>query len=183
MKNIVLKFGLISGAAISAMMAIMVPLLLSGRVDFSGSELVGYTSMVLAFLAVFIGIRTYRESSGGTITFGRAFQVGILITLVASTIYVVTWQIIYYNFLPDFADRYAALTVANMKSSGATAAAIAAEEQKLAQFKEWYRNPFLNVAMTFVEIFPAGLIVTLISAAILRRKTPPSGRPATAALA
>jgi hypothetical protein len=65
--------------------------------------------MVLAFLSVFFGIRAYREKTGGTITFGKAFQVGILITLVSCLMYVATWEIIYWNFIPDYADKYAAV--------------------------------------------------------------------------
>ena len=37
-------------------------------------------------------------------------------------------------------------------------------------FKKLYANPFVNVAFTFVEPFPVGLLMTLISAVILRRK-------------
>lgn len=45
---------------------------------------IGYTTIVLSFLLVFLGIRSYRENVGnGRITFGRAFGVDILITLVS----------------------------------------------------------------------------------------------------
>jgi hypothetical protein len=89
-------------------------------------------------------------------------------------VYVIGWEIAYFNFFPDFADQYAARAIANMRESGASATAIAAEEKKMAQFKEWYDNIFFNVGITFLEIFPVGLIVTLISAAILRRRTIPA---------
>lgn len=170
MKKIVWKFGLISGAIISAMTAIMLPLCMNGTIDFRYSEIIGYSTMVLAFIMVFIGIRTYRENNGGTITFGRAFKVGILITLVTCAVYVIAWEIVYYNFIPDFADRYAALSIQRMREKGATEAAIAKATRDMASFKEWYKNPFFNVGMTFMEIFPVGLIVTLISARILRTK-------------
>lgn len=180
MRKIVLKFGLIAWAVVAVMMAVMLPLTLNGKVDSSFSELIGYTTMVVAFLAVFFGIRTYRESVGGWITFGKAFQVGILITLVACVMYVAVWEIVYFNFLPDFGDKYAALTINKMRAEGATAAEIEAKTQQMAQFVEWYKNPLFNVAMTFMEIFPAGLVMTLVSAAILRRKTPRDGQPAAA---
>jgi hypothetical protein len=126
--------------------------------------------MFLAFLAVFFGIRSYREKTGGAITFGKAFKVGILISLVTCAVYVVGWEIVYWGFMPDFGDRYAALTLENLRKEGATPEKIAETEKQMASFKEWYRNPLLNVAVTFMEIFPVGLIVTLVSAAILRRK-------------
>jgi hypothetical protein len=174
MKKIVLTFGLSSGAIICTVMAIMVPLSLNGT-DLGKSEIVGYASMVLAFLLVFFGIRSYRENvGGGTITFGKAFQVGILITLVTCVMYVTTWEIVYYNFLPDFADRYAARSIEHLRAEGATDAAILAATEKMAQFKRLYANPLYNVGLTFLEIFPVGLIVTLISAAILRRRDTPA---------
>ncbi len=181
MKKIVLTFGLISGAIVAGMGAIMWPLCHTGTIDSDKSEIIGYTSMVLAFLLVFFGIRSYRENvGGGTITFGKAFQVGILITLITCTVYVVSWEIVYFNFMPDFVDKYAAHTIAEVRASGASDAAIAKTVKDMADFKRWYANPFLNVGMTFMEIFPVGLLVTLISAAILRKKPTASPAPATA---
>jgi hypothetical protein len=178
MKKIVLTFGLISGGFLAAMMAVMVPICLNGGGNVG--YLVGYTTMVVAFLAVFFGIRSYRDKNGdGTITFGKAFKVGILITLIACAMYVTAWEIIYFNFVPDFADKYAALSIDKMRSDGASDAEILAETKKMADFKRWYANPLLNIGMTFMEVFPVGLILTLVSAAILRRKATP-GIPATA---
>lgn len=171
MKKIVLTFGLISGCIISAMTAIMLPLCMNGTIDMDKSEIIGYSSMVLAFLLVFFGIRSYRENiGGGTITFGRAFKVGILITLITCAVYVVAWEIVYFNFIPDFMDRYAALSIQKLRDKGASDAAIATAIKDMARFKELYKNPLINIGVTFMEIFPVGLIVTLISAAILRRK-------------
>lgn len=180
MKNIVLKFGLIAGIPLAALTAVMVPLCIDGTLAMSHSQVIGYTAMVLAYLAVFFGIRSYREKvNGGAITFGRAFKVGILITFVTCAVYVIGWEIVYWNFLPDFEDKYAAATLKQMRADGATAEKIAEAETKLARFKELYKNPFFNVGITFLEVFPVGLIVTLVSAAILKRKVAP-GPPAPA---
>lgn len=179
MKRIVLIFGLLSGAIVAAMFAITLPMVLKGSIDLSKSQILGFTIMILAFLLVFFGIRSYRDNvGGGSITFGKAFQVGILITLVACAVYVVSWEIVYFNFLPDFAERYAALTIDNMRKDGATDAAIAQTTKEMADFQRLYKNPLFNIGMTFLEIFPVGLIMTLVSAGILRRKTP--GTPAVA---
>lgn len=181
MKRIVLTFGLIAGAVMVAMVAVMIPLCMSGAVDFDHSEIAGYSFMVLAFLLVFFGIRSYRENvGGGAITFAKAFQVGILITLVACALYVISWEIAYYNFIPDFADKYAAHTIDRMRAKGATTAAIETTRKEMARFKELYANPIINVGMTLMEVFPVGLVMTLVSAGILRRKHPPRA-PSTAA--
>ena len=173
MKKIVWTFGLIAGAILGGMTAVMVPLGMNGTVSFDHSEIVGYTVMVLAFLLVFFGIRSYRENvAGGTITFGKAFQVGILVTLVASAVYVASWEIMYYNFVPDFGDKYAAHQLEKMKAKGETAQKIEAAKAEMAKFKELYRNPAFNAGITFLEVLPVGLVVTLVSAAILRRRAP-----------
>ena len=184
MERIVIKFGLISGFILAALMAILVPMCLNGHgpVDFENSVVIGYAAMVLAFLLVYFGIRSYRDNvAGGAITFGRAFKVGILIALVTCAVYVIGWEIVYWNFIPDFADKYAALSLEKMRADGATAAQLAEAQKKMDEFKVAYKNPFFNVGMTFLEVFPAGLIVTLISAAILRRRTPAGYAPAAAA--
>src|ERR1700730_12114087 len=134
MRKIVLTFGLIAGAILSAMMLITLPF--HDEIGFDKGYIVGYTTMVLAFLMVFFGVRSYRDNvSGGTVTFGRAFTVGLLITLIASTCYVATWEVIYYKITPDFADKYAAYTVDKAKKSGATEAQVAATAKEMADFK------------------------------------------------
>jgi hypothetical protein len=174
MKKTILTFGLISGAILGGVTAIMVPLCMDGTMSFDHAEIFGYTVQVLSFLLVFFGIRSYREEAGGAISFGKAFQVGILVTLVACAMYVVSWEIVYYRFVPDFGDRYAARVLEKMKEKGESAEKIAKTTKDMAAFKEMYKNPAINAGITFMEVFPVGLAVTLLSAAILRRKTPPS---------
>jgi hypothetical protein len=169
MKKTVLTFGLIGGAIMAAMMFATLPFV--DRIGFDKGEIVGYTTMILAFLMVFFGIRSYRENVGaGKITFGRAFAVGILISLVACVCYVVAWEILYYNFMPVFVDKYSGYVVEKVRASGASQQVINAKLEEMKSFKAMYDNPFINAAITFVEPFPVGLIVTLISAAILRKK-------------
>jgi hypothetical protein len=130
--------------------------------------------MVLAFLLVFFGIRAYREETGGgAIRFGTAFKVGILITLVTCGVYVLCWEIIYYGFYPNFLEDYQARALAQMRAAGEAEAAIEAARQEMAHFAELYKNPLVNIGVTFLEIFPVGLVMTLVSAGILRRKARP----------
>jgi hypothetical protein len=174
MKKIVITFGLISGALMAAFMFATLPF--HDKIGFeTGGLVVGYTSMVLSFTLVFFGIRSYRENvGGGAISFGRAFVVGILIAVISSACYVIAWEIVYFNFMPDFMDKYAAHVLDQARASGATAEAIQKKAQEMQQFKQMYSNPFFNAAITFLEPFPVGLILTLISAAILRKKRPVS---------
>lgn len=178
MKKIVLTFGTISGAILVVLSGIWLYYLSSRDFHMEGGEVIGYSTMLLAYIVVFFGIRQYRdEVGGGAITFGRAFKVGILMVLMVSAMYVTLWEIVYYNFMPDFAERYAATQVEKMRASGATEAAIAKTQQEMARFAELYKNPLINIGMTLLEVFPLGLIITLISAAILRRKAAPTPAP------
>ncbi|HEY0513688.1 MAG TPA: DUF4199 domain-containing protein [Thermoanaerobaculia bacterium] len=180
MQKIVLRFGLASGFVLVAMALIMTPLCLRGTLDFAHSEILGYSSMVLSFLLVFFGIRSYRDTvAGGAIGFGKAFQVGILISLITCAMYVLAWEIAYFNFFPHFLDQYSAHVLARMRSTGASEAAIRETTTKMADLAKNYKNPLFNSAITFMEVFPVGLIMTLISAAILRRK-PPQDAPESA---
>lgn len=169
MKKTVLTFGLIGGAVIATMMFATLPFV--DKIGFDKGAVIGYTTMVLAFMLVFFGIRSYRENvSDGQITFGRALAVGLLIMLVISVCYVVTWEILYFKFMPDFFEKYASYLIAKAKASGATQQAIDTQLQELKSFKVMYDKPLINAAMTFAEPLPVGLVVTLISAAILRKK-------------
>lgn len=168
MRRIVLVFGLIAGVIMSAMMLVTVSF--SDRIGFNGGWIVGYTSMVLAYLMVYFGIRSYRDNiSGGAITFGRAFTVGIGITLIACACYVATWELVYHRFFPDFMDKYAAFAVERTRRSGATPAQIEAKIAEMAKAKEMYKNPLFRIPQTFLEAFPVGLLFTLVSAGMLRR--------------
>jgi Protein of unknown function (DUF4199) len=170
MKKIVLTFGLISGAVFVAMMVTTMPFM--DRIGFEKGHLIGYTTMVVAFLFVFFGIRSYRENVGnGYITFGRAFKVGILITLISCLCYTISWEIIYFNFVPDFVDKYSQYLVEKSRAAGASPEQIANEVAQMKRFQAFYQNPFYNFLITFfVEPFPVGLVLTVISALILRKR-------------
>jgi hypothetical protein len=169
MKKTVLTFGLISGAILALMIVGSMPF--EAKIGFAKAEIIGYTTLVLAALLVFFGVRSYRENvSGGRLAFGRGFAVGILITLISSVFYVATWEITYFGFMPDFGDKYAAHMIDRAKASGASQQTIDKKIQEAQQFSKSYRNPVTNIGYTFMEVFPIGLAATLLSAAILRRK-------------
>ena len=141
-------------------------------IGFDRGIFFGYTAIVISFLFVYFGIRSYRDNVlGGRITFGKGFQAGILITLISCVFYVGAWLVMYYTFIPDFVDKYAAYVVEDKRASGASQAEI--DEMRCKQgedMKEMLENPLMNAAVTFTEPFPVGLLVTLISAAVLRKQ-------------
>ena len=184
MKKIVLTFGILSGLVVSLLMVITMPLHDEGIINYDSGMVVGYTTMFFAFLLVFFGIRSYRDNvGGGTVTFGRAFKVGILMTLITCAMYVGTWQIYSRLYATDYMEKYAAHVVQKQRDAGASASQIAATQKEMADFQKLYDNPFFNVAITFLEIFPVGLVLTLVSAAILRRKPEAEQRRTATSLA
>jgi hypothetical protein len=174
MKKLVFVYGIIAGLIVTAMMAFSTGYFCT-KGDFEGGMIYGYASMILAFSMIFVGIRSYRNNHNeGIISFGKAFKIGLYISLISSTIYVVGWLINYYFFIPDFMDKYAAAMIAKAKASGMDAAELAKQTAQMAQMKEWYKNPLFIILMTYVEILPVALLISLIAALILKRKQKPA---------
>jgi hypothetical protein len=174
MKKAVLTFGLISGLIMSVLMG--GSLLLADKIGSGHNSMVlGYTMMVASFLLIYFGIRSYRDNTlAGQISFGRAFACGILITLISSVCYVVMWEILYFNFMPHFMDGYFAAQIHKLQSAGLDSATTAARVAAIQHSQQLYQNPLVNMAYTLMEPLPVGLLITLLSAALLRRKAPTS---------
>jgi hypothetical protein len=167
MKKIVWKFGLIAGGIMSGMMLATMPF----ENEFESSALiVGYTSMVLSFLAIYFGVRAYRDNAARGVGFGRALGVGVLIAFVASACYVATWEVISHTYMSDFPAKYEAATIKHLQASGKSQAEIDAGVAKAKQFTVMYKNPLFSIGITFIEPLPVGLVIALISAGVLSRK-------------
>ena len=180
MKKIVLTFGLIGGAILAVMMMAIFPF--HEQIGFDRGVYVGYTTMVLAFLMVYFGVQSYRDNvAGGSVTFGRAFMVGLLISLVIMACYVVLWQVMYYNFMPDYLDQYAAYVLEKARQAGATPEQIAAQAKEMREFGEMYQNPLVNAAFTLLEPLPVAVVFTLVTAGVVSRKPTTEGEATAAA--
>lgn len=171
MKKIVWVCGLIAGLIVSSW-SIYSMINPPEEMNWDMGMVYGYATMLLAFALIFVGVKNYRDKhQGGTITFGRAFLVGLYITLIASTIYVLMWIINFRNFNPDFMDKYAAHIVEQQRAAGVPEAQIQREALEMKDFGDMYKNNVLVTALfTYVEILPVGLLVSLIAALILKRK-------------
>ncbi|GMU66444.1 MAG: hypothetical protein AMXMBFR36_27180 [Acidobacteriota bacterium] len=175
MKRTVWTWGLISGGVSSALMLAVVPF--ADRIGFDRSAIFGYTGLVLSALMIFFGVRSYKQNvAGGRLTFGKGFKVGLLIALISSLLYVATWQVVYFQFMPDFLEKYGAHVAEKARQDGKSAAEIEKMNADMAKFQELYRNPLFNAAITLIEPLPFGLAAAAISAGILRtrRNTAPA---------
>lgn len=169
MRKIVWTFGLIAGAVMAVMFIITLPF--QDQMSGSTGMIIGYTSMVMASLMIYFGVRQYRDTvAGGEIRYWPALKVALLISAVAVAVYVISWQIIFYGFQPDFMEKYAAATIEKMRAAGATEAVLAAETAKMAKFTELYKNPLVNAAFTALEPMPVVLLFSFVSAGLLSKK-------------
>jgi Protein of unknown function (DUF4199) len=172
MKKIILTFGLIAGAIITALMYGSFPLYKRGVISYDSGELIGYTSMVIALSMVFFGIKSYRDNHlNGVISFGKALSVGLAIAGVAGLCYAISWEF-YLKFLePNFMEEYVAMAIEKAKKAGEPEAEIQKLIANTNMMKEWYKNPLLRFGMTLAEILPVGILLSFISAGLLRKKS------------
>lgn len=178
MNRVVWKYGLISGAILAALMFLTIPF-----VESIGDlgVVVGYTTMVVGFAMIFFGVRAYRDGEGGgRVAFGRAFLIGLAITLIGSLCYMGAWEVLSHRYMPDFADRYAARIMEKARADSMPAAELAATQLKMDQFVVSYRNPWFRLPMTLLEPLPVGLLLSLVAAGMLRRKPAVDGGVARA---
>ncbi len=169
MTRIVLIFGTIAGLIMSAMFLLTLPF--KDAIGFDRGAIVGYTSMVLAFLLVYFGVRSYRDNvAGGRISFWRALKVGALISLVGSVWYVTMWMVVSDRFLPDYLEKYQEYTLEKARTKGESEAQIASKKAEMDKFAVMYKNPLVKAALTFLEPLPVALVLTLVSAGVLSRR-------------
>ncbi|MBK9177903.1 MAG: DUF4199 domain-containing protein [Flavobacteriales bacterium] len=174
MKRIVLTYGIIGGIIVAVMMWLTLG---SGSHDFENGLWIGYTTMVIALSTIFFAVRSYRDKHlNGSINFGKAFLMGLYITLVVSTLYVASWLVLSATSDQDFMMEYYEHEKAKLEGSDLPAEQVEARLQEMREFGELYKNPVVKVGFTYMEILPVGLLISVICAAILKRKAP---EPAT----
>lgn len=169
MRKTVLTFGLLSGAVSIAFLLATLPLIDDLRHEIA--DVLGYTSIVVSALLVFFGVRSYREGAGGgRLTLGRGLAVGALIALVAGVCYAAAFQVVYFQLMPQFGERFTACMVERARESGASDREIVETARQARTLKDLYDRPATNAALTFGTSFPIGLAAAAISAVILRRR-------------
>ena len=162
-----LTYGLLSGFVI--ILTLITGIVLSDQKSFFSSEWFGYLVMLVALTFIFVGVKRYRDvERGGVIKFGAAFAMGLAIAAAAGVAYVAVWEI--YLAMTDyrFMDEYIAGMVRSRQAAGLSGVALAEEVAKLESMRTSYANPLFRVPMTFLEVFPVGLLVSLVSASLLR---------------
>lgn len=163
MTRIIFINGVISGAVI--ILGILGTMMMSG----THSLWLGYLIMLVALSSILVGVKQYRDRDlGGTIRFGKALLMGLGIATVASIAYVLIWEaylaLTHYTFM----DQYIKAMLAAKRAAGVTGAEYQKAVAEMESMRRQYANPLFRMPMTFLEIFPVGLLIALISAALLR---------------
>ena len=166
----IVRYGLIAGVSAGAGLSLVVA--------FGNEELgygwlgmaVGYAIMLVALSFLFLGIKRERDQAGGgVIRFWPALGMGLAISAIAGVVYVIAWELAQATLIGgDFATRYGAAMIEQRRAAGASAAELAKLSREMADFAVQYRDPLVRLPMTFLEIFPVGVLVSLVSAALLR---------------
>ena len=170
MTKVVLIFGLISGSIAGVLMWILMGAVNTDAINFDNGMIWGYATMIIALSLVFFGIKSYRDNHGGHISFLKGLQVGILISLISAFCYAVSWELYYPRVGDEFMQKYTTYYLDKMKTDGASDAEIETAGVEGEQFMELYKNFFVRFGFSLIEILPVGVIVTLVSAALLRKR-------------
>ena len=164
----ILKYGVIAGLVVGGFMFATF-FAFSGMPPLEYGMLLGYAGMLIALSAVFVGIKRHRDvDRGGVIGFWPALGVGLGISLIAGIFYVVAWEIVQAVSGMDFATIYSNAMIESARAEGATAEALAKLRAEMDAFAVEYADPMFRLPMTFAEIFPVGVLVSLVSAGLLR---------------
>jgi len=171
MKKIVLKFGLSSAVSMAVMYVFMCLARNNGNTVLS--EALVYAAVVLLFILLFWGIKSYRDNAlSGFITFGEAFKVGILISLISSLGYTMLWIILYNPIFKDFMQQHATALMEKLNASGVSVQEIAAKKEEMSKHTELYKKPLFRAAVIFIQGFPVEAIMAVIASFMLKKKQP-----------
>ena len=171
MKKLILVYGIISGSIMALMLIIMLFIFECNGGSTSGGYIIGYSSQLLAMSFIFIAVHTYKKKYlGGRISFLKAWKIGLLIALISSAFYVITWAFMYKFFYPDFMENYATEAIKNMEKAGKSAADIEDMKKQMELFKNMYKTIPGFAGLTFMEVFPTGFVMSLIAAIVFSIK-------------
>jgi hypothetical protein len=172
MKKAIWVCGVLAGI-ISVSWGVVGEGLLGDHLSLNTRLIFGYATMILAFSLIFVAIKNYRDTyNQGQITFGKALSIGLLVTFIASTVYVVVWMIDFSYFVPDYGEKYQAQALAEMKASGLSAAEIQRKGAEMASTMAKYKvSPAFRIMFTYLEIVPVGIVISLIAALILKNNS------------
>jgi len=152
MKTTILRYGFFS--LIAAVVLFLAALVLGQELSSTTQMVIGYISMTISLLFVFFGIKHYRDQeNNGSITFRKAFILGIFISVFAAVGFAIIDYIYTAVINPDWIANY----VQTQRDLGYEGEIPDHTSSSLAVFM-------------FLIVMVVGIIITILSALILQRK-------------
>lgn len=171
MRKIIIVYGLIAGTIVGGLMLGTMAYYQSHEWNMENGHLLGYTTMVIALSVIFVAIKSVRDKHlGGTITFWKGCQIGLLITLIASVMYALSWEVSYRNIGDEFVEKMKSSYEEGLRAEGLSETEFQTKKASMDAMWESYENPIVRFGYTLLEIFPVGLVISLLSAALLRKR-------------
>lgn len=168
MLRIAFIYGAIAGTIVIGVMTLGI--ILDGEEKgAASSEVFGYLTMLVTLSLIFVGVKRHRDvNHGGVIKFLPALLTGLAIAAIAGVFYVIGWEI--YLATSDYAiiGQYTEAIIEEKKTGGLAGAELEQLVADMAAMERNYRNPLFRLPITFSEIFPVGLLISIVSAALLR---------------
>lgn len=178
----ILRYGLVAGLIAGVPLLLMTMILGENAPSGAVGMAIGFLIMLIAFSAVFVAVKRRRDHDlGGVIGFWPAFALGLGISVVAALIYVLAWEAAQLLSGSDYAAQYARTMVEDARARGDGPEAVARVTAEAEQFRRMYAQPLYRLPITFVEIFPVGVLVSLVTAGLLRNRRFLPARPTLAA--
>jgi hypothetical protein len=167
----IIAYGVLWGLLLSVMNFAPIPF--SDKLNFAWWRKTGDALLIIGSLSAYFGIRSVREDvTGGYISFKLSVKIGLWITLVASTVCLFTWLIIFYQVSPDFPSAYGLDVINRMRSANKSDFEIRQAQELMMFYNGMLRHPMLNLLIIFIKPIPVGIVATLLSAANLFKKNP-----------
>lgn len=171
MQKTILKYGLISGLISGLLMALVTITCAHKDFMWEYGAYIGYTSMIISMALVYFGVKHFRDQeNGGQITLTRAMWIGFGIVSISCILYSLTWLVVYYNFLPNFMNEYAAHEIQKAQAAGISAEALSKKQAQFDEMKKMYSTPLGVFSITLLEPLPVGILISILSAIVLRKK-------------
>ncbi len=169
MQKTILNYGLVAGALISILMATSTSMFKDGT-DFNDNMIFGIVIMLIALLVVFLAVYKFRKVDGGNYNYKRGLLVGLGVSFITSIIYVLTWEVVFNFYFPDFMEKYSAYCVKQLADTGASASVVASKQAEMANQTNMYQHTWYRMGLTFTEVFPLGLVASFIAPLIFRKR-------------
>ena len=169
MLRIALIYGLLSGI-VSCIPFLLFPMSSEATTDMKKATITGLICILLAAALVFLAILSYRKQLGGAISFREAFVSGLYVSLISALLYASVWEVYYNTRGQKFVEVYTTMQVRQMEKDKKPVTEIEKRKQEMKKWGDDYRKFPVRFITTVGEVLPVGIVVSLIAAAILKRK-------------